>query len=216
MMARLRELVCGRLVWKHSAMTAVSQARRRMVFTMSLSVIALPLARASRAFEPDANSPESAAAAQRAAAPERWIELTSIHTDEVVKAALGRKSADAATLAKLQHLLRDYRVNEEHTMDSALYEQLSDLAQAAGCEPRYEVISAYRSPRTNARLRANSRGVAEHSLHMEGRAIDVRLKGCDCATLRNLALKARRGGVGYYAVSNFVHLDTGRVRTWNG
>ncbi len=151
------------------------------------------------------------------ASAERWIELKSIHTGEVVKATFGRQSGpDAAALAKLQHVLRDYRINEEHEMDAGLYQQLSDLAQAAGCEPRYEVISGYRSPKTNAQLRANGRGVAEHSLHMEGRAIDVRLKDCPLAKLRDLALQAQRGGVGYYERSNFVHLDTGRVRTWTG
>jgi uncharacterized protein YcbK (DUF882 family) len=199
-------------------MTEVSWTRRRLAFALSLSAIAAPLACASRAAAADADSTEKHAAKDAAAgSAQRWIELTSIHTHEVVRATLGRKSGpDAATLAKLQHLLRDYRVNEEHTMDTALYEQLSDLAQAAGREPRYEVISGYRSPGTNAQLRANGHGVAQHSLHMEGRAMDVRLEGCDCATLRDLAVKAGRGGVGYYAVSNFVHLDTGRVRTWNG
>jgi uncharacterized protein YcbK (DUF882 family) len=135
----------------------------------------------------------------------------------VVKATFDARSGlDAATLGKLQHLLRDYRVNEEHTMDTGLYVQLSDLARAAGCEARYEVISGYRSAKTNAQLRASGHGVAEHSLHMEGRAIDVRPKGCALVTLRDLALQAKRGGVGYYERSNFVHLDTGRVRTWTG
>jgi uncharacterized protein YcbK (DUF882 family) len=198
-------------------MTDVSWTRRRFVFTLSSGVLALPLARASPATAPDADPPVNVASAKEAASPERWIELTSIHTGEVVRATLGRKSGpDPATLAKLQHLLRDYRVNEEHRMDPGLYEQLSDLAQAAGREPRYEVISGYRAPGTNTRLRARGHGVAEHSLHMEGRAMDVRLRGCDCAILRDLALQAGRGGVGYYERSKFVHLDTGRVRTWNG
>jgi uncharacterized protein YcbK (DUF882 family) len=177
----------------------------------------LPLARASWAIATGAGLPDGAAAEKGIATPERWIELKSIHTGEAVKVAFAKRSGpDAATLARLQYVLRDYRVNEEHAMDPALFEQLIDLAAAAGREPRYEIISGYRSPKTNAQLRANGRGVAEHSLHMEGRAIDVRLKGCDCATLRDLALQAKRGGVGYYARSNFVHLDTGRVRTWNG
>jgi uncharacterized protein YcbK (DUF882 family) len=101
-------------------------------------------------------------------------------------------------------------------MDAALYGLLSDLAEATGHEPRYEVISGYRSPRTNAQLHAAGHAVAEHSLHMEGRAIDVRLLGCDLAAFRDAALKAARGGVGYYPSSNFVHVDTGRVRTWTG
>ncbi len=198
-------------------MTEIAWTRRRCVCTLGLSVLALPLARASSAVATGPGLPDGAAAEKGVATLERWIELKSIHTGEVVKATFGRTSGpDPATLARLQHLLRDYRVNEAHAMDPGLYLQLSNLAQAAGCEPRYEVISGYRAPRTNAQLRASGHGVAEHSLHMEGRAIDVRLTGCDCATLRDLALQAKRGGVGYYARSNFVHLDTGRVRTWNG
>ena len=147
----------------------------------------------------------------------RWIELKSLHTGEVLKVSFDRDAdPDPGDLAKLQHLLRDYRVNEEHTMDVALFGLLSDLAEATGHEARYEVISGYRSPRTNAKLHAEGHGVAEHSLHMEGRAIDVRLLGCDLETFRNAALKAARGGVGYYPSSNFVHVDTGRVRTWSG
>jgi uncharacterized protein YcbK (DUF882 family) len=147
----------------------------------------------------------------------RWIELKSLHTGEVLKVSFDREAGpDPADLARLQHVLRDYRVNEEHTMDAALFGLLSDLAEATGHEARYEVISGYRSPRTNAKLHAEGHGVAEHSLHMEGRAIDVRLLGCDLETFRDAALEAGRGGVGYYPSSKFVHIDTGRVRTWTG
>jgi len=80
----------------------------------------------------------------------------------------------------------------------------------------FEVISGYRSPQTNERLRESGSGVARHSLHLEGRAIDVRIAGVDCATLAGRALELARGGVGYYRRSDFVHLDTGAFRTWNG
>ena len=99
-------------------------------------------------------------------------------------------------------------------MDPALYGLLCDLAHAAGYPARYEVISGYRSPGTNKKLREAGHQVAEHSQHMEGHAIDVRLLGCDLAKFRDAALQAARGGVGYYPTSNFVHVDTGRVRTW--
>jgi uncharacterized protein YcbK (DUF882 family) len=159
----------------------------------------------------------AAAAATNGAKSRRWIELKSLHTGEVLKVSFDREAdPDPAELAKLQHLLRDYRVNEEHTMDAALFGLLSDLAEATGHEARYELISGYRSPRTNAKLHEEGHGVAEHSLHMEGRAIDVRLLGCDLETFRDAALKAGRGGVGYYPSSKFVHIDTGRVRTWTG
>ena len=145
------------------------------------------------------------------------LELKSLRSGEVVKVSFDRDTGpDAATVARLQHLLRDVRVNEEHPMDTGLYGLLVDLAEATGHEARYEVISGYRSPRTNESLRAAGHGVAEHSLHMQGKAIDVRLLGCDLQTLRDAALKAGRGGVGYYPGSNFVHVDTGRVRTWAG
>jgi uncharacterized protein YcbK (DUF882 family) len=143
--------------------------------------------------------------------------LKNLHTGEVLKVTFDREAGpDAATLAKLQHLMRDYRADEEHTIDPALYGLLSDLAEATGHEARYELISGYRSPRTNAKLHAEGHGVAEHSQHMEGRAMDVRLIGCELTVLRDAALKAARGGVGYYPSSNFGHVDTGRVRTWNG
>ena len=117
----------------------------------------------------------TAVPAALAGAP-RWLELKSLRTGEVVTVTFDRDTGpDPAALARLQHLLRDARVNEEHPMDAALYGLLSDLAAATGHEARYEVISGYRSPRTNEGLRAAGHAVAEHSLHMQGKAIDVRL-----------------------------------------
>ncbi|MBV8742243.1 MAG: DUF882 domain-containing protein [Sinobacteraceae bacterium] len=144
----------------------------------------------------------------------RQLELHSLNTREMAIVTLTEAGPTSDSVARLRHLLRDYRINEEHDIDNGLLLQLSDLARAAGCAPVYEVISGYRAPRTNAALRAAGHAVAEHSLHMEGRAIDVRLRGYPLASLRDLALAAKRGGVGYYPRSNFVHLDTGRVRTW--
>ena len=158
-----------------------------------------------------------AAGGATVAAGRRSLELKNLNTGEVLKVTFDREAGpDAATLAKLQHFLRDYRVNEEHTIDPALYGLLLDLAEATGHEARYELISGYRSPRTNAKLHSEGHAVAEHSQHMEGRAMDVRLIGCELTVLRDAALKAARGGVGFYPSSNFVHVDTGRVRAWNG
>lgn len=148
---------------------------------------------------------------------ERRIRLSNIHTDEVLNVTFHDTNGFVAScMPKLRHLLRDYRTGEEHEIDCDLFVLLSDLARAAGREPDYEVISGYRSPATNAKLHAQSHGVAEHSLHMEGRAMDVRLRGFELAAFHNLALAAKRGGVGFYPRSNFVHIDTGRVRTWEG
>jgi uncharacterized protein YcbK (DUF882 family) len=146
---------------------------------------------------------------------ERRLELTNLHGGEKLTVTFHDEhdmAPDAA--AALRHLLRDYRVNEEHAMDFGLFVQLTDLARECGVPAKFAVISGYRSPGTNAKLRSAGHAVAEHSQHMEGHAIDVRLEGCPLARLHELALAARRGGVGYYPRSNFVHIDTGRVRSW--
>jgi len=151
-----------------------------------------------------------------AALPAPTLELRALHTGERLSVA---PSADGrwppAALAGLRHLLRDHRNGLEHDVDPALPDLL--LAVAARCErpPHFEVISGYRSPASNAALRAAGHGVSAHSLHMEGRAIDVRLQGCALAALRAAGLGLARGGVGYYPGPGFVHLDTGRVRSWS-
>jgi uncharacterized protein YcbK (DUF882 family) len=120
-------------------------------------------------------------------------------------------------LAALRNVLRDHRNGETHDMDAGLYDQLYELARAAKCQPDYEIISGYRSPESNDKMSSvPGSGVAKKSLHMQGRAMDVRLKNCSCARLRDLALAAAKGGVGYYPRSNFVHIDTGAFRTWVG
>lgn len=153
------------------------------------------------------------------AAGARWLELTNTHTGETARVTWQPEAGpDAAAAHELEHVLRDHRRNAEHEMDAHLYDLLFDLAQSVGREPRFEIISGYRSPETNEALRSRSAdsGVSEHSLHMQGKAIDLRLKGFPTAQLRDAALKLGRGGVGYYDRSNFVHVDTGRVRHWSG
>lgn len=148
---------------------------------------------------------------------ERQIELISTHTGERLRTCFFRSGAYCRdALSSLTHLLRDHRNGQQAAIDPGVFDILHEVAVAADREPRFEVISGYRSPATNARLHEHSSGVARRSLHMEGRAIDVRLAGYNTAKLRDVALALRRGGVGYYARSDFVHLDTGRVRTWAG
>lgn len=147
----------------------------------------------------------------------RSIALVSTHTGEQLAADYyvdGGYHADS--LAALDRLLRDHRTGAVAAIDHRLYDLLHELATLAGREPSYEVISGYRSPQTNAALSARSSGVARHSLHMDGQAIDVRLTGFATDRLRDLALRLQLGGVGYYRQSDFLHLDTGRVRTWAG
>jgi len=150
-------------------------------------------------------------------AAERALELFNTHTSETLRVAYWRDGAYVpSALEKLRNVLRDHRNGEVHDIEPALYDQLHGLARAARRDARFEIISGYRSPASNAKMAAASSGVAKHSLHMQGRAIDVRLRGCSCVDLRDLALAAQKGGVGYYRRSDFVHIDTGRFRTWNG
>ncbi|MCG6925753.1 MAG: DUF882 domain-containing protein [Acidobacteria bacterium] len=146
---------------------------------------------------------------------ERVLSLANTHTGERLTIPY---FADGdylpGALARLEHHLRDHRNGAEHPMDPVLFDILNDLRLATGTRAPFQVISGYRSPKTNAKLRAAGRGVAKRSLHMDGRAIDVRLADVKTSVLRDAALELRRGGVGYYRKSDFVHVDTGRFRTW--
>jgi uncharacterized protein YcbK (DUF882 family) len=126
----------------------------------------------------------------------------------------GRYIKDA--LHEINHLFRDYHDGTVHPIDPALLDQLYDLKHNLEVRKPFHIVSGYRSPATNADLRKHSDGVAKNSLHMEGRAIDIRIEGLDTRRIRNAALAMHRGGVGYYGKSDFVHLDTGSVRTWGG
>src|SRR5689334_11001453 len=139
---------------------------------------------------------------------ERWLELFNTHTRETVKMVFKRGAEyDAAALEAFKNVARDHRNGETHEMDPRLFDQLFDLAREAKVEPRYEIISGYRSPESNGKMAARpGSGVSKKSLHMQGRAMDVRLRNCTCAALRDLALAAKRGGVGYYEKSDFVHI----------
>ena len=119
-------------------------------------------------------------------------------------------------LDSINRFLSDFRTGDITEIDPALLDLIHDVREELGSDGAYQVISAYRSPKTNEMLRnrsANS-GVARNSQHTHGRAIDVRLEGVPTTRLRDQALAMKRGGVGYYRDSNFVHLDTGRVRSW--
>jgi len=187
-----------------------SWTRRRLIQTAVVSGVGLTAGRFAPA--------QGESVSESPAPTERHLELHNTHTNETVSVVYrrGDEYQDNA-IASLRNVMRDHRNNTAHDIDLALYAQLHALAQSAQCEPRFEIISGYRSPESNDKMSSRpGSGVAKHSLHMEGRAIDVRLHGCDCADLRDLALAAAKGGVGYYRRSDFVHIDTGRFRTWNG
>lgn len=117
-------------------------------------------------------------------------------------------------MTQLRHFLADWRNGKERDIDPRLMDILWDIHMSSRHMGTYEVISAYRSPETNNLLRNKSNGVAKNSQHIPGKAIDVRLRGMETSVLRDTALELKRGGVGYYAKSDFVHVDTGRVRRW--
>ena len=154
------------------------------------------------------------ALAANAAGP-RSLRFVHTHTGETLTAAYFDGSAyDDASLSDVNHLLRDFRTGDSHVIDPALLDILYDLQVLADHDAPFEVISGYRSPATNAMLHRNSSGVAEHSQHLLGKAIDIRLSGYSTRRLSEHASALARGGVGFYASSDFVHVDTGRVRVW--
>jgi uncharacterized protein YcbK (DUF882 family) len=152
-----------------------------------------------------------------AAVAVKRIALANLHTGEHLDIEYFRGAAYVdESLAAIEILLRDFRNGAKHPIDPKLLDYLVDVAQKVGRPAAYSVISGYRSPQTNEQLHARSSGVSQHSLHMQGRAMDVRMTDVDCADLAAQAEELRRGGVGYYRASNFVHLDTGAFRTWRG
>jgi len=147
----------------------------------------------------------------------RRAALHNLHTGDTfneVFYANGAYVPDA--LAEAMRVLRDWRNGEEHPMDPRLFDALHAINTRLETSRPFQVISGYRSPHTNAMLHERSAGVAEHSQHMLGKASDVRVEGIDLRHLHSAALDVAAGGVGYYPVSNFVHVDVARVRQWTG
>ena len=145
------------------------------------------------------------------------LSFRHLHTDEKLKIAFWKDGAyDRAALTKLNHLLRDFRTGDVYPINPGLFSLLHDIRTKLGSDGTIEIISAYRSPATNSMLAKLSDGVANNCLHMQGKAIDVRLEGTSLAKLQRTALALGHGGVGYYPSSQFVHLDVGRVRRWQG
>jgi uncharacterized protein YcbK (DUF882 family) len=150
------------------------------------------------------------------ALPERRsLSFVHLHTGEELSIAY-RDGAGYRpdALRRLDRFLRDFRTGEVHRISPGLLDILHAVHSLTGSRAPFQVICGYRSPQTNAQLRSRGRGVALRSLHLEGRAIDVRLDDVATAELRDAGWELQLGGVGYYAASDFVHLDTGRVRRW--
>lgn len=146
--------------------------------------------------------------------PERLLSFYNTHTGEQFAAAYWHEGEYVPeALTAINRVLRDHRSDEIYPIDTGLLDLLCHLRGNIG-GGEFHVISGFRSSQTNASLASRSEGVAKHSLHMRGMAIDVRVPGVDLAALRRAALQLRGGGVGYYARSDFVHIDVGRVRWW--
>lgn len=153
--------------------------------------------------------------ARTAVEPERRLSFYQTHTGEALDAVYwvqGEYVPDV--LSQVDYLLRDHRSGEVIRMDVGLLDLLNAISRVLDTNQPFHVVSGYRSPKTNEMLAARGRGVASHSLHMDGMAIDIRVPGCDLLSLRDCAVFLQAGGVGYYPRSEFVHVDTGRVRTW--
>lgn len=146
---------------------------------------------------------------------ERRISFVHTHTGERFATTYwGDGAYLPRELSRVEDFLRDFRTGERHAIDPALLDQLHDLAVLTGTSAPFQVISGYRSPQTNALLKATRGGQASHSLHMTGQAIDIRLADVSTASIRDAALDLGKGGVGFYRDADFVHVDTGRVRYW--
>ncbi len=179
---------------------SLSRSKRRFLTAVGVGLSGLLLGpRAGRAKAVDA----------------RVLSFYHTHTSErlsVVYFSDGRYTLEA--LQAINHLLRDHRTDTTFPIAPPLLDVLFNVSLHTGHRSVFEVICGYRSPTTNEMLRAHGRGVSKNSLHMVGKAIDVRLAHIRTDRLRDIARAMRRGGVGYYPKSNFVHLDVGRVRSW--
>lgn len=156
-----------------------------------------------------------AATAKKLLFPPRRLSFYNTHTQEnltVTYFQAGRYST--AGLQKIDHILRDHRTGEIQPIERDLLNLLFAITQTAKNRAPIHIISGYRSPSTNTMLRRRSKSVASRSLHTLGKAVDIRFVDCPSRRLREIAIHLSAGGVGYYPRSNFVHVDTGPVRTW--
>jgi len=149
-------------------------------------------------------------------ASEHRLLLYHLHTNERINIVYRRGDTYLPeAVQQLDHFLRDHRTGAVTTLDPKLFDLLSDLTSAVGrVGTEIDIVCGYRTPWSNEFLRRTTSGVAQHSQHMQGEAIDIRIPGVSTARLRDAALALRRGGVGYYPHSRFVHVDLGPVRRW--
>ena len=181
-----------------------TQSRRHFLRSVALAAPAILVADSALA-----------AVASSTALSNRELSFYHTHTGEKLTAEYFTRGAYVPdALAAINHHLRDFRTSEEHLIDPVLLDLLHRLTGVLESTRPFQVISGYRSPKTNQMLREKSTGVAASSLHMAGKAIDIRLADVPLPALRAAAIGSKAGGVGFYPESDFVHVDTGRVRIW--
>lgn len=165
---------------------------------IAIAIVTLPLERANTAID-----------------DERALDFLHTHTGKRLNIVYKRGDEYVPeALEEIDVFLSDFRTGDVTKIDPELLDLIYDIRESLGSNGTYEVISAYRSPATNEMLRQRTGSVAKNSQHLLGKAIDVRLTEIDLRELHAAAIAIQRGGVGYYAKSDFVHIDTGRVRRW--
>lgn len=193
------------MIGKDTSLTETGLLSRRRFLGLGAAALSLPfLSRLSAFASPGSFLP-----------PDRGLAFYNTHTGEAASVEYCRSGCIVTpSLEKIKYILRDHRTGETKDIDVRLLDLLNTLSRKLSTDVPFHVISGYRSPRTNAALRATSGGVAENSLHLLGKAIDIRLPGLKLRDLYKAAVDLRAGGVGIYQASDFVHVDVGRVRTW--
>lgn len=183
-----------------------SSGRRKFLIQSTVSLVAASL------------SPLTNASTNKIAnikTTEKHLSFIHLHTNETLQCCYWKNGQyDVVALNKINQLLRDHRTNEIAAIDHQLIDMLHKLRTTTDSSAPFEIISGYRSAKTNENLRKNTTGVAKRSYHMQGKAIDVRLADVNLKILRNTAIELQSGGVGYYSKSGFLHLDTGNPRNW--
>lgn len=155
------------------------------------------------------------AGGRESCSPERSLSFYNTHTGEELEVVYwSRGKYRKHALVDIDHILRDHRTGEVKAIDTRLLDLTHAVGESLGNQGPFHIISGYRSPETNALLRASGRGVAGKSLHLKGKALDIRLADTDLPSLHQAAVDLKGGGVGYYPGPNFIHIDVGRVRYW--
>ncbi len=154
--------------------------------------------------------------AMAAAKRDRLLMMTNPHTGEKIRTIYWTPTEGyiRESLASVSHFMRDFRQNQVRAIDPRLLDIVYAISMNIGSHRHFEVMSGYRSPKTNRMLRRRSRNVAKKSYHMRAKAMDFQVKNVSARSLRRIALSLRKGGVGYYPGAKYIHVDTGSVRSW--